>query len=232
MVFFHGRIGTPRRQTSEPFAAAAEQRLPELEIRALGGGSEQTCTEWGTLLSPRWRLMNQNAGHTLNSTRQSAVIVTPDPADVAMITAVLPATEFELNVVQTFADAKPLVATSPIAVLITDLRLGEYNGLHLVLRAKTMWPRMAAVLLSDLTDRVLQAEAERLGATFVTKPVSSQELAAAIFRTIYRAPGDATPIRAPFERRAATGRAASSVVGHVPDRRVDRRAAAPPCGSA
>ena len=42
--------------------------------------------------------------------------------------------------------------------------------------------------------------------TFVPTPVGPQELLAAVFRTLWRQPGDGTPITSPFERRTLAQR--------------------------
>lgn len=52
-------------------------------------------------------------------------------------------------------------------VLITDIRLGEYNGLQLLINA----PSVPAIVISGFDDPVLRLDAEQMGATYLTKPV-------------------------------------------------------------
>lgn len=52
-------------------------------------------------------------------------------------------------------------------VLITDVRLGEYNGLQLLISA----PSVPAIVISGFDDPVLRLDAEQMGATYLTKPV-------------------------------------------------------------
>jgi two-component system response regulator RegA len=151
-------------------------------------------------------------------------MVVPNAADVRSLDSALSPAEFRVTVSHSFVEAKGLLDARPPDVLVTDLRLGEYNGLHLVLRGKTANPDMTAVVLSDLDDRGLEADAEGLGATFVVKPVRAEDLAAAVVRTLYRRAGDHTPIRPPFERRSADRRIALGSAPSADERRLgDRR---------
>lgn len=153
----------------------------------------------------------------------SALVVERTLQEALSLAALLTASHFHVTVAETFPKAKASLGAHAPALLITEVRLAEYNGLHLVLRAKSVAPAMAAVVLSGVADRVLQADAELLGATFVVKPVSQAELTAAVFRTIFNSRrGDREPVRAPFERRQGERRAAARAVS--PERRsIDRR---------
>ena len=78
-----------------------------------------------------------------------------------------------------FADGKALLeAEDPPALLIVSVRLGAYNGLHLVIRGRLDRPDMAAVLTSDTHDPILAAEAARYGAAYVSGVVSRDEVLA------------------------------------------------------
>ena len=145
-------------------------------------------------------------------------------ADALPIVSFLAGCHFHVTVADTFADAKMRMAVRPPALLITEVRLGEYNGLELVLRGKSRRPDMAAIVVSTIADSVLQVDAEGMGATFVLKPTAGRELRAATFRTMFertQSP-EGTPIRAPFERRHSDRR---DFAGPTPiERRIaDRR---------
>jgi len=110
---------------------------------------------------------------------------------------------FKVTLATSFAEAKSLLLDRQPAMIVAAVQLGEYNGLGLVLRAKSANPQVRAVVLSRAADPVLQADAEALGATFVSLPIELRELRAAIIRTLFRENVTAVvdPIRAPFERR-------------------------------
>jgi two-component system response regulator RegA len=136
----------------------------------------------------------------------TTLIVEPVESDrFASVTAML-AGGLQPIATESFEEARGLIGKQPPALLIADVRLGEYNGLHLVLIGKTLRPSMAAIVTASWPDPVLQADAESMGATFVVKPASADELLAAAMRTIYRGEQDPIPVRPPFERRHAERR--------------------------
>ena len=210
----------PNRRVGRTKASAAGNCRPS-------GSPDDMRNLHGTSRFQTWRLMNPIAGDTLRLLAlRPAVIVVGESDDVTLVTSVLSSDAFHLTVFHRFADAKALLVSNPPDILVTGLRLGEYNGLHLVLRGKAARPQLAAVVMSDIDDRVLAREAENLGATFVVKPMEPIELAAAIARTFHRHPDDTHPIRAPFERRTMERRV--TVGGMLPSderRRAERRRA-------
>lgn len=151
------------------------------------------------------------------------IIVQPALTDVWFAVSTLSDSGFQITVAHDFIEAKPLIDRLKPVVLVTDIRLGEYNGLHLVLRGKALRPSMAAVVISSVADAVLQAEAERMQATFILKPTTKQEFLAALYRTLFRSPGDTAPIRPNFERRIADRRLLEQTTVEFERRRADRR---------
>jgi DNA-binding response OmpR family regulator len=134
----------------------------------------------------------------------SALVVSGSLANAQPIVSALTEAHFQVTVAETFEDAKARLAENPPALLLTELRLREYNGLQLVLRGKALRPTMGAIVFSNIPDPALRADAEALGATFVVKPIDSRDLIAAAVRTLLRAASGndaAEPIRPPFERR-------------------------------
>jgi len=149
----------------------------------------------------------------------SALIVEPVLADAMFSVDAVTSLGFHVTVADNFHEALERLRIPP-ALLIADIRLGEYNGLHLVLRGKAVKRDLGAIVTSGVADSVLQSEAEQLGATFVLKPASTEEFRAAVCRTLLRTSSDA--IRPPFERRHADRRAASDAFMQ-PERRVGPR---------
>jgi DNA-binding response OmpR family regulator len=150
-----------------------------------------------------------------------ALIVQPILEDADRWSAVAASLGFHVTVARRFAHAKSVLATGP-HLLITDVRLHDYNGLHLVLRATFGSTRLAALVTSRTEDAVLQLEAEKLGATWVLMPNDPIELSAAVIRAMVRhgSSGDPT-LRPPFERRHAQRR--SEMIVAPDDRRVAER---------
>ena len=78
-----------------------------------------------------------------------------------------------------FEPAKSYLADAQVDVLVTDVRLGAYNGLQLVMLAKAEHPAMTAVVLSDFDDPVLRNDATTIGASFRVRPIPSEQLLSA-----------------------------------------------------
>jgi two-component system, response regulator RegA len=76
----------------------------------------------------------------------------------------------------TFGEARAQLATRRVAALLTDIRLAEFNGLHLVQLAVTLHPRARLVVFSGHSDDVLQAEAHGVGALWLLKPLDLEAL--------------------------------------------------------
>jgi DNA-binding response OmpR family regulator len=75
-----------------------------------------------------------------------------------------------------FEVARQMLRSGEYDVLITDVRLGAFNGLQLALLARDLYPNITLIVFSGFDDPVLRAEAEHAGATYVVKPVASSEL--------------------------------------------------------
>jgi len=98
------------------------------------------------------------------SRRHHVVIVAPNPALATAMLSWLGSAGYELAIVTTFAAAKALLETKP-ALVISELKLGEYNGLHLALKGRALG--IPAIIVGP-QDVVLQKDAEELGATYLT----------------------------------------------------------------
>ena len=152
----------------------------------------------------------------------TALVVEPSAPDAIWIALVLSGLGFRVTASDTFQGARAQL-TTPVALLATELRLGEYNGLHLVLRGKSLHPQLAAIVTSHIDDPVLYDEAERLGATFVLKSVGAHQFRAAVLRTLFRRGPKGEPIRPPYERRTANRRRQVAAADHHPELRVGER---------
>jgi DNA-binding NtrC family response regulator len=82
----------------------------------------------------------------------------------------------EVRAFDRFDDAKKHLATATPDILITDVRLGGSNGLHLVVMSKLAHPEMLAVVMTGYDDIVLKKDAEAAGAHYVVKPILVADL--------------------------------------------------------
>jgi len=76
----------------------------------------------------------------------------------------------------TFEEGRTALRTRYFDALLTDIRLGAFNGLQLAVIARDLYPSIGVIVYSGFADPVLRAEAERVGAVYLVKPVPSGEL--------------------------------------------------------
>ena len=69
-----------------------------------------------------------------------------------------------------FEDAMLCVRTAAPDLVITNVRLGAYNGLHLIMRIRAVHPQTAAILTCAAHDPVLQSDAAAFGAEYAVAP--------------------------------------------------------------
>lgn len=105
------------------------------------------------------------------------VLIVDDQEEVLRtLAAVVESGGYEVVVRSRFEDARRYIDQTPPDILITDVRLGAFNGLQLVLHLRASRPTSPVLVLSAFDDTVIRQEAERSGAKYLTKPVSRQVL--------------------------------------------------------
>ena len=80
----------------------------------------------------------------------------------------------------TYDAAKRLLAVSPFDLLISDVRLRSFNGLHLVMQTRTDHPEMAVIIVTGYDDPMIELEAHRYRAELVRKPIRAAEFQATV----------------------------------------------------
>ena len=98
------------------------------------------------------------------------LLVDTDADRAAQLVAPLHQAGFVVTRSGGFEEAMTNVRTTPPDVVITNVRLGAYNGLHLIMRARAMRPQIGAIVTSALPDPVLQSDATSFGAEFAVAP--------------------------------------------------------------
>ena len=108
--------------------------------------------------------------------RHHVVIVAQNPALATALLSWLGSAGYELAIVTTFAAARALLETQPVLV-IAEVKLGEYNGLHLALKARAAG--IPAIVIGP-KDLVLTRDAEELGATYLTSVLRRKQVLDAV----------------------------------------------------
>jgi DNA-binding NtrC family response regulator len=99
--------------------------------------------------------------------------------DVGLLDAMQRALRDSLRTVvacDSFEKARQMLKDQAFDALITDVRLGAFNGLQLAVMARDMYPDMRLIVFSGFDDPVLRADAEQIGAAYLVKPVASVDL--------------------------------------------------------
>jgi CheY-like chemotaxis protein len=108
---------------------------------------------------------------------ETLLIVDPDATSQLAMVESLKAGRYRTIAADGFAPAVQLLESARPDLLITVVRLGLFNGLHLIVRGRAGNPRMAALVIDDSRDSVLERESKNIGATaYLTKPVGRDEL--------------------------------------------------------
>ena len=115
-----------------------------------------------TETGPNDRIMKHPAGTIL--------VVESDPGELSQTVSVLRDAGYQVVGASKFDEAKRALADAPPSLLIAGVRLGAYNGLHLIVRSRVDHPNLIAILTNHSLDPVLKAEAERQRALYLLRP--------------------------------------------------------------
>lgn len=154
---------------------------------------------------------------------RTALVVDSDFGNVRNLARALREEGLDVFEASTFQEGKFLWSTRAPDVLIVDIRLGQFNGLQLLMRARSDRPDLRAIITSSVPDPVLEAETHRFGGVFMVKPIDPRQVLNALtgITTSGRVP---TPVTPPYllERRRIERRVVT-VPTLLPDRRVAAR---------
>lgn len=130
--------------------------------------------------------------------RRQALVVAPDAELGTTLADWLAVAGYNTVIVRTFAAARAELDAASPDLLVTELKLGAYNGLHLAIRARSRKAKAPVIVIGD-PDPVLQAEAEHQQAAYLTRPVDERVLLA----TIRQIEADYRPTRRSPRKRVA-----------------------------
>lgn len=109
--------------------------------------------------------------------RPHVLLVDDDTASLSGLKRMMEQWGWTVTACPSFEEGRTAIA-EPVApdALVVDVRLGQYNGLQLILLAKQHYPNLRVVAVSGFDDPVLRAEAAGIGATYLTKPIDLDKL--------------------------------------------------------
>jgi two-component system response regulator YesN len=112
-----------------------------------------------------------------SSAKQLRLLIVDD--DIGLLDAMRRALKDSVQTIvacDSFERARQTLKDEAFDALVTDVRLGAFNGLQLAVMARDMYPQMKLIVFSGFDDPVLRADAEQIGATYLVKPVVSGDL--------------------------------------------------------
>lgn len=112
----------------------------------------------------------------------TVLIVEPDSEQAVALRDALVAQGYVTQVAHTFEAAVTAMSSEGLAVLVTAVRLGAFNGLHLIIRKNAVQPHIRCIVMGLAVD--LSRDIDRLGVPFLVKPVSGATLAGAVSREL------------------------------------------------
>ena len=75
----------------------------------------------------------------------------------------------------TYDAAKRLLQVSPFDLLVSDVRVRSFNGLHLVMQTRADHPETAIIIITGYDDPLIELEAHRYRADLIRKPIRPAE---------------------------------------------------------
>jgi DNA-binding response OmpR family regulator len=107
--------------------------------------------------------------------RMRVLLVDDDAAYLSACATILSADGHDVVACSNFDEGRRQLGMDHFDALIADVRLGAYNGLHLIALAA---PSLTKIALSAFLDPVIRRDAEEVGARFVVKPADCASVSA------------------------------------------------------
>lgn len=120
--------------------------------------------------------MHDNMPMSDTAHRQKILIVDDDPSLLEALERSFLEAGQDVVAYDSFEEARRVLQTTRFDALITDVRLGAFNGLQLAVIGRDTYPDIRLIVFSGFDDPVLRTEAEHVGATYMVKPVTGAKL--------------------------------------------------------
>jgi DNA-binding response OmpR family regulator len=118
--------------------------------------------------------------------RLQTLVVASDPDLAGRVISWLASEGHETHLCTDFASAKAAYDVDPPDLLVTQLELGAFNGLHLAVRAMSRRSGTSTIVIGK-PDPVFEAEAHRHQAEYLPQPLDEREFGE-IARAMLREP--------------------------------------------
>ena len=109
-----------------------------------------------------------------------ALVVDDHPEVLEVAGRMLEGIGYQVITATDFQHARDLLRTEAVRLLVTDVRLREFNGLQLAIEAGLDHTDVPIVIITGWSDPSLQAQAAQIRATLCTKPFTVTSLTEAV----------------------------------------------------
>lgn len=90
----------------------------------------------------------------------------------------------EVTPSSSYEEGKSLLSVGAYDLLVTDVRLRSFNGLHLVMKTRSEFPEMAVIIMTGYENDLMELEARRYNAEFIRKPIKPADFLEAVSRSL------------------------------------------------
>jgi two-component system response regulator YesN len=115
-------------------------------------------------------------GESRSIQQQRVLVVDDDPTLLEAMNIAFTRAGRDVVCCRTFEEGRERLLNDDFDVMVTDVRLGAFNGLQLAVIARDKHPEMKIIVFSGFDDPVLREEADHLRASYVLKPVGADHL--------------------------------------------------------
>jgi PleD family two-component response regulator len=132
-------------------------------------------------MASRLRILRVNM-----ATAYRVLVANENPVQLGVLTKLLASAGYDAVPASTFEEARTELDATPPDLLIAHLRLGAFNGLHLVLRGRADGLEMASIITTGPEDHSLKSEVMEHGVLCVPTPLMTTDFLTMVAKAIER----------------------------------------------
>lgn len=111
-------------------------------------------------------------------------VVSGDDSHRSRLIDVLSGAGYRTSGAATFAEAKQVLGSSSADLVITEERLGAFNGLHVIVLGRAHRPDLKAIVMTAQKDAALETDARRLNVDCVVESADPEEWLLSVSKTL------------------------------------------------